>query len=140
MFVAHDEETQRDNAAWEKGEVVLNSKGEPIKRKKPGPQMELAIMVCHCDEFGCTTDEGTVPEKECPIKCINKETGEWYVLDRDGNCTCPICCCTCNVAYSVSCYCAILLSISILSININYLILPFILPRSLPLRCTTSIM
>ena len=100
----YQSEAAADEAAWSRGEVVRNNKGEVMKegRKRPEPKYKQLLLQCYCDEFGCTTGEGDVPTDQCPIKCIDPQTGKRYELDQNHNCLCPLCRCPCKAAYTVS--------------------------------------
>jgi hypothetical protein len=106
---AHLSQLATDQQAWDAGVKVLTSRGGKMapNRKRNEPKYELLIYHCHCHQFGCTTSVGNVSERECPKKCIDAETGQWYTIDQvTGLCTCPICACNaCPSFYAVSSEC-----------------------------------
>ena len=93
-----------DEQKRERGEVVLNNKNMPMAdgRKRNAPKYESLLIHCHGLQCGCTSDVGDVPASECPIKCIDPETGDRYPVDISGVCECPYCKSKCNAVYSVS--------------------------------------
>ena len=101
---AHNAQIESDKAAWASGQEVRNARNEVMTegRKRPDPKYETIIIVCHCEEFSCTTGDGPVPTDQCPIRCIDPSTGNRYSMDINGSCTCPICLCECSVAFTVS--------------------------------------
>eukprot|EP00956_Cyclotella_meneghiniana_P039409 scaffold171479_cov33-Cyclotella_meneghiniana.AAC.1 len=98
----YDAQLLEDEQKRQRGEVVLNNKNVPMAdgRKRTGPKYETIFTHCHAGQFSCSTEVGDVPESECPIKCIDPNTGERYFVDLHGNCQCPVCQCDCNAIYS----------------------------------------
>ena len=93
-----------DEQKRQRGEVVLTSRNQPMAdgRTRTAPKYDVITLHCHSREFSCSTEVGDVPESECPIKCIDPDTGERYLVDLNGDCQCPVCQCNCNAIYSVS--------------------------------------
>lgn len=101
----YDAQCASDQNAWDRGESVYNTNGVVLKegRKRPPPQYAQLILNCHCEQFNCSSDVGVVPERECPIQCIDESTGERFAMDQNGMCLCHICACTgCPRFYTVS--------------------------------------
>jgi len=95
-----------DQRTWDAGGTVYNQRGTAMQRgrKRNDPKYEVLLINCHCPQFGCTTREGAVPEKECPIRCIDPATGSRYGTDpMSGDCLCLICQCNdCPRFFTVS--------------------------------------
>ena len=79
----HQGQLAQDNQAWARGEQVLTNRGTVMQqgRARNAPKFENLIMNCHATQFGCTIRERFVPIVECPIRCINKDTGARYGTD-----------------------------------------------------------
>lgn len=102
--VGYERQAIRDQEAWERGDNVLNNKGETMakNRARPRPTMEVLTQECHCAQQHCTTNEGDVPTNQCIMKCIDPATGSRYGFNERNFCLCPMCLCRCRVAYDVS--------------------------------------
>ena len=101
----YDAQRAIDETTWANGGIVTNSNGGIIQhgRKRPQPKLQMVVLQCHCAQFGCTTSEGEVPKRHCPIQCIDNKTGQRYKFDDiTGKCLCPICSCDCHACYTVS--------------------------------------